>query len=472
MLARLWYARWKHTHWLKHLFGRMSEPSMAVRGATEFIASLPRIHVSLSHAPANEKGNQTQGTSGPTSPALSESVSLPWCSSKMYAAICASDSNASAEIFRRWATTLGRDYSALKRWAHRTDAYDCSRWPTSVMPSGGRVTRFAQGGEPLEMAAEQWRTPDAPGAGGPRNQQESQGQGHQVTIAEQAEHWGTPNAHDATGARGPGFEMTDGHTKPHDLAKHAEQWTTPGTDSFRSRGGDRVNEMGLDQEARHWQSPQGRDFRSGEITQETKEKHVGSRPLNEEVLNWPSPRTEDSESCGNHPNATDSLRGSVQNWLTPHGAMGHEADGTYGCCGEAAKEAANWRTPTACSENSLRGSGQNAARRAEQGHAINLQDEVNAWNVPTTSRPTEPETSTAGPMCWCGLPSCVQRSHKRKLNVYFDEWLQGWPTNWSSAEKELTGFDQWERESRQLLWHLLSSYWQRSTGSESQPSLF
>lgn len=38
-----------------------------------------------------------------------------------------------------------------------------------------------------------------------------------------------------------------------------------------------------------------------------------------------------------------------------------------------------WRTPTACSENSLRGSGQSAALRARQGHTVNLQDQVKIW---------------------------------------------------------------------------------------------
>lgn len=32
---------------------------------------------------------------------------------------------------------------------------------------------------------------------------------------------------------------------------------------------------------------------------------------------WPSSRAEDSESCGNHPDATDSLTGAVRNWPTP-----------------------------------------------------------------------------------------------------------------------------------------------------------
>lgn len=41
-----------------------------------------------------------------------------------------------------------------------------------------------------------WRTPDAPGSGGPRNRQNSLEGGHQVTIAEQAEHWQTPGTED------------------------------------------------------------------------------------------------------------------------------------------------------------------------------------------------------------------------------------------------------------------------------------
>lgn len=109
--------------------------------------------------------------------------------------------------------------------------------------------------------------------------------------------WPTPNAHDAAGARGPGFSAQDRHYKEHDLnsaismwrtpdsaqngagprnrqasigaghqitiAEQAEYWQTPGTDSFRSRSGDRKNEMGLDQQARmHWVTPNARDWKS------------------------------------------------------------------------------------------------------------------------------------------------------------------------------------------------------------------
>src|SRR6185295_10916397 len=118
------------------------------------------------------------------------------------------------------------------------------KWPTlnahDATGARGKNNVFADNHyypHDLNMAAEQmWRTPDAPGSGGPRNRQDSIGDGHQTTIAEQAEHW-----------------------------------QTPATDSFRSRGGDCKDEMGLDQQARFWQTPQSRDFRSGEINPETAE---------------------------------------------------------------------------------------------------------------------------------------------------------------------------------------------------------
>jgi hypothetical protein len=84
----------------------------------------------------------------------------------------------------------------------------------------------------LKMQAQQWRTPDSPGAGGPRNRKDSIGQGHQTTIAEQAEHWPTPEAH--FNARGPGFSATDSHYKPHDLATKVDQWPTPQSKDTRS----------------------------------------------------------------------------------------------------------------------------------------------------------------------------------------------------------------------------------------------
>jgi hypothetical protein len=100
--------------------------------------------------------------------------------------------------------------------------------------------------------------------------------------------------------------------------------------------------------------------------------------------NWPAPRAEDAECCGNHPGATDSLGGAargwntprtqdakhqsatewerraggghgnllhiqadrlMETWKTPHGMNGMDATGKYGCGGEFANQASNWTTP-------------------------------------------------------------------------------------------------------------------------------
>jgi hypothetical protein len=63
---------------------------------------------------------------------------------------------------------------------------------------------------------------------------------------------------------GGNLMATPKHTGGIDLEGAAELWQTPAVDSFRSRGGDRKDEMGLDQQARFSQfpTPAARDFRS------------------------------------------------------------------------------------------------------------------------------------------------------------------------------------------------------------------
>lgn len=141
-------------------------------------------------------------------------------------------------------------------------------WPTPNVPNGGRTSNTSSKRDDgskrqidLGAMANLWRTPDTPGAGGPRNRQDSIGEGHQVTIAEQAEHW-----------------------------------QTPGTDSFRSRGGDRKDEMGLDQEARNWITPNARDWKS------------------------------ETGSENNSYDKTPNLSRQVYGWWTPHGTREHDTD--------------------------------------------------------------------------------------------------------------------------------------------------
>ena len=139
------------------------------------------------------------------------------------------------------------------------------------------------------------------------------------TLTSAVADWSTPQAHDATGRRSESATLADCHYSPHDLVTEAELWRTPAAghplkggshppekrlagghnldlqdqaefwqtsavDSFRSRGGDRKGEMGLDQQARFWPSPAARDWRDGAASPET--MNGNARPLNEIAYRW------------------------------------------------------------------------------------------------------------------------------------------------------------------------------------------
>lgn len=112
-----------------------------------------------------------------------------------------------------------------------------------------------------------------------------------------------------------------------------------------------------------------------------------------------------------------------------------------------------WRTPTVGSENSMRGHGmtpETATKRIENGHTINLQDQVALWSTPSIADVDGGRMSRSGarsdellmkgqaaaalssrlvPMTYQvgGIPS----KERRSLNPLFVEWLMGWPPGWT-----------------------------------------
>lgn len=83
-----------------------------------------------------------------------------------------------------------------------------------------------------------------------------------------------------------------------------------------SRGGDRVSEPLLPGQAKNWPTATTPD--RGPESKESKESRgSGGIDLQTVAANWPSARAEDAESAGNHPGATDSLRGAIKSWASP-----------------------------------------------------------------------------------------------------------------------------------------------------------
>lgn len=183
---------------------------------------------------------------------------------------------------------------------------------------------------------------------------------------------------------------------------------------------------------------------------------------------WPTARAEDSESCGNHPGATDSLTGAARMWKTPHGMSGTDYTGKVGGGGEFAKQVVLWSTPDVpkgdrtltAEETANRGATAKGKRQVGlDRNARPLNEQASHWITPRTVsargskkrrlqgsnesvesqalafQSSPPDQATpAGRICWCGAHGCALPSHKRKLNALFAAWLMGWPIWWCATE--------------------------------------
>ena len=91
-------------------------------------------------------------------------------------------------------------------------------------------------------------------------------------------------------------------------------------------------------------------------------------------------------------------------------ASGHRTSGS-GC--------GSWLSPTACSPNSLRGSGQDPEKRKSGGHAVNLQDQVllASWRSPAA------QNADRG-----GQDATARTDAGHTLNLQDQVTLASWPT--------------------------------------------
>jgi hypothetical protein len=125
-------------------------------------------------------------------------------------------------------------------------------WPTAdASPNRGSNARYLDGdnrtGRMLKQEAINWPT---------ARQEDGESCGNHPGAMD-SRNWPTIRSHEV----GDYQNQTDGTTQP-TLTGMATLWQTPATDSFRSRGGDRKDEPGLDQQARMFPTPGSRDYRT------------------------------------------------------------------------------------------------------------------------------------------------------------------------------------------------------------------
>jgi len=117
--------------------------------------------------------------------------------------------------------------------------------------------------------------------------------------------------------------------------------------------------------------------------------------LREKAANWPTPRSEDSESCGNHPGAVDSLTGATRQWATPNCRDDHNPSTPdsprtqrkleQGWTIDLNEQAAWWTTPQA--HDAAGGNPERVGRFGTKHGGANLADDVTLWRTPSAQEP-------------------------------------------------------------------------------------
>lgn len=105
---------------------------------------------------------------------------------------------------------------------------------------------------------------------------------------------------------------------------------------------------------------------------------------------WPTRRSEDSESCGNHPGAVDSLTGATRQWATPNCRDDHNPSTPdsprtarkleQGWTIDLNEQAAWWTTPQA--HDAAGGNPERVGRVGTKHGGANLADDVILWKTP------------------------------------------------------------------------------------------
>ena len=274
----------------RFLFGTTCEHSLLESGVAEFISSLAAYPASPTASPESGSEPQTNATSGPIQPVLS-GMSSPNGSSWKTCLTCSPTSFiAGCPSYRKWATALRRRSSRLRTSARPTGGNASSSWPTprAEEQDGTRDHSNPKNGRMLgQFAAAMWPTPNVPEGGRTSN------------VSNYRE---------------------DGSKRQADLGAVASLWQTPATDSFRSRGGERVDEAGLDQQARMWRTPNSSMIEPKPLgtkltNRSPTDPQVGLADQAASFLPHPSTPTDGEPSSNAGPNSRRRLNPLFVEWL-------------------------------------------------------------------------------------------------------------------------------------------------------------
>lgn len=206
----------------------------------------------------------------------------------------------------------------------------------------------------------------------------------------------------------------------------AENWASPAAHDGRRPGVDHAstNRMNLNRDAANWGTPTSRDWKDGtSVDCEAPTNGLLGRQV---IRNWPTPNT--------NPEAPNNGK------MRENGRTAQRV--TDQCLATVADKVGNWTTVTAhdCHErHQMHSQGGNPITNQVQNFL---------------SSPQDPEPSTTGVICWCGVLSCGQQSHRRRLNPLFVIWMMGWPAHWLAPGPISYGRAETELYLSRLRWQL------------------
>ena len=234
-----------------------------------------------------------------------------------------------------------------------------------------------------------------------------------------------------------------------------------------------------------WPTPYAGVFNDGEeptqfhSRQEQLAKQKFSTPLATHVKTWPTPRSEDSESCGNHPGAVDSLTGATRQWATPNCRDDHNPSTPdsprtarkleQGWTIDLNEQAAWWTTPQA--HDSAGGNPERVGRFGTKHGGANLADDVTLWKTPDV--PNGGRTMSAEDVAANGATDKGKRQVGLENQARYAELA--WPTptsrDWKSGDASDETMNRNSRPLNEIVCHsFLQAPETPPHGSESLPT--
>lgn len=346
----------------------------------------------------------------------------------------------------------------------------CAPRPTSEPPIG-------------ESACSSWPTTTSADAN-------SSGSGKDgVTLTDAvSERWPTVVAGDARRGR-DSYSQREGNPT---LVGIVEQWPTPAQRDYRSPNSEESQERRAEGReaagqqlpnfvAHQWATPAVPN--GGRTSNTTNAREDGSKQqidLGAQAKAWPTPRTEDGESAGNHPDKQDSLTGTTRDWPTPTATpYGSSQNGINGKGGAHERPSANTPSLEKLSRSFHRGQptlpvgndslpfGQNSPQLWTTPHGMANTDtsgktggaggefHKQAMSFQPTSVNSSQSATTPTGVTTSTSADAGSRS-RAKLNPLFVEWLMGLPRGWTDCGRAVTGLSLFKQRMRSSLSRLVS----------------